>query len=160
MPKVADDLTDKDFQNHPVWKFSSKEEPDETAVVPLKKLPVQNLDGKIAGCKVKFSNGTEHMAMLGNIDTGNPDITEHFLSVSIWKSGKWFHLARYFDPDHKRKGPTALARFLGVKVSDIFPISYDIRKISNGRKGSLVGKVFKEPRKRLSSEERIELALL
>lgn len=160
MPKVVDELTEKDFQTHPVWEFSSIEEPDETVVVPIKKLPTPNLDGKIVGCEVIFSNGSSHTAMLGNVDTENPKSTEQFLGISIWKNGKWFHLSRYFDPDYKQNGPAALSKFVGVNVQEIFPISYDIRKYSRGKKGSLVGKILKEPRKRLSSEDRIELSLL
>jgi hypothetical protein len=86
-------------------------------------LPVSKVTGKIVGTPVLLASGREVWALIGNVDSTNPRLTEHFLTLSIEREGKWFHLARYHDCDYAERGPDALAQFLGVPVTDIFPIS-------------------------------------
>lgn len=159
MEKMADKLKEKDFLAHPVWEFINDDEIGELAVKPIKKLPAKNLDGKLVGCQVIFSNGSTHFAMLGNIDSENPKATHEFLSISILKKGKWLHLSRYFDPDYHSNGPDALSKIFGLSKKEIFPISYDIREYSKGVVQSLVGKILEKPKDRLSQKERIALAV-
>ena len=159
MFKNADMLTEKDFQAHPVWQFVDANDKGELSVRPVKALPSRNLDGKLVGCRVSFANGSTHFAMLGNINSENHRQTEHFLTLSIWKEGKWFHLSRYFDPDLRKRGPDALSKFVGLKKSDIFPVSYDLRKYSKGVVHSLVGNIEALPKEKLSRKEIIALAV-
>ena len=59
-----------------------------------------------------------------------------------------FHLARYFDPDYESRGPDELPDFLGLSVSDVFPIAYDLRSVAKGDAEVLVGAVTRAPRER------------
>jgi len=63
---------------------------------------------------------------------------------SIEHAGKWFDLAR----------------FLGLAVDEIFPISFDLRPYVEGDPAVLQGSVLREPRERLSRDEIIAMALL
>jgi hypothetical protein len=94
------------------------------------------------------------MALIGNYNVTNPRDTQHFLTLSIERGGEWFHLARYHDVDFTDRGPEALARFLGLHVDDVFPISVDVRRYVRGDPKALIAIVLKEPQERLTEEER------
>jgi hypothetical protein len=98
-------------------------------------------------------------SFLGNIDTSNPRLTEHFLTISIEFNGKWFHLARYHDYDFADRSPAKLATFLGKEVDSVFPISYDIRSFAEGEPYALTGTIEKEPQERLTRAEIIAMAV-
>ena len=68
-------------------------------------------------------------------------------------------LSRYFDVDYSENGPEALARFLGLDVDEVFPISYDITRYADGNRASLVGSILKEPREKLTRAQLIALAV-
>jgi hypothetical protein len=82
--------------------------------------------------------------------------TEQFLSASVEKDGKWLHLGRYFDPPSVRFNPEKVAEFLGMKVDDVFPISYDLRPHVIGNAPPVFGTIVKDPQ-RLTKEERSAL---
>ena len=81
------------------------------------------------------------------------------MTISIERKGRWFHLARYHDADYAERGPQALARFLGLAVDDIFPISYDVRRFVKGNTAGLKGSISKEPRVRLTRAQIIDMAV-
>lgn len=157
--KPVELLTVSDLAAAPVWKYVNSDRSSETLVRAVKAVPVKQLDGKIIGAEVRLANGTLVWALVGNIDPRNPRLTEHFLTLSIEREGKWFDLARYHDSDAIDRGPEALSYFLGLPVDDIFPISYDVRAYAKGDPASLKGRVHKAPRERLSREELIALAV-
>lgn len=157
--KQVESLTVADFQAFPVWKFSLDESQDDTLVSPLKKTPVKNLDGKIVGCMVKLANGKSVWGILGNIDAAEPRLTQEFLTLSVENDGKWFHLKRYFDPGYGKSEPKGLAKFLGLDVDDVFPIVYDVTRHVAGNRDALKGEIPKKPKKKLSEDERIALAV-
>ena len=98
--------------------------------------------------------------MLGNIDPTNPRLTEHFLTVSVFRSdGALFHLARYHDLDAIERGPAALAAFLGLSLKAVFPLSYDVSAIVTGLPEVVRGTITSEPRERLTRAEVIALAV-
>jgi hypothetical protein len=148
-----------DLEKYPVWEFSNNEESDDTEVRPIKRLPVSSLAGRTIGSRVLLANGQHVWAIIGNLDTNNPQMNEHFVTLSIGWKGKWFQLARYHDPDYERRGPSAVACFLGLPVDDIFPIFYDVRKYARGERAALTGTVLKEPRSRLTRAEIIAMAV-
>lgn len=123
------------------------------------RLPVATLVGKLVGTEVMLANGESAWALVGNVDPTNVRMTEHFLTLSIERDGRWFTLARYHDIDYAEKGPDALARFLGLPVDAVFPIRYDIRRFVKGEIDALNGTISKEPRERLSRAEIIALAV-
>ena len=151
--KPAESLTVADFQAHPVWEFLNDDEIGETMARPVEKLPVETLDDRIVGTQVRLANGLEVWGLFGNFDVKNPRRTRHILALSIERSGEWFHLARYQDVDIATRGPEALARFLGLPVDDVFPISVDVRRYVRGDPAALTAVVLKEPQERLTREE-------
>jgi hypothetical protein len=151
--KPAESLTVADFQAHPVWEFLNDDEIGETMVQPVEKLPVESLDNRLIGLQVRLANGSRIWALIGNFDITNQRAIQHFLTLSIDRNGKWFHLARYHDSGFPAEGPEALARFLGLHVDDVFPISVDVRRYVRGDPTALTPIVLKEPKEKLTREE-------
>ena len=151
--KPAEALTVADFQAYPVWEFLYDDEIGETMVRPVEKLPVESLDNSVIGTQVRLANGSQVWASFGNFDVTNPRATQHFLDISIERGGKWFYLARYHDVGFTSHGPEALARFLGLGVDDVFPITVDVRRYVRGDPAALRAIVLKEPREKLTDEE-------
>jgi hypothetical protein len=153
-------LTPADFRSHPVWKYSDSDEPSETTVEPVKKLPVKSLAGALAGAEVTLACGKKAAAFLGNIEVGQPKSTEHFLTLSMFGvRGEIFHLSRYHDVDYARRGPDVLAAFLKMKKEEVFPISWDVRHLVSGAPAAAHGEILSEPRERLSRAHLIALAV-
>ncbi|MGB9116491.1 hypothetical protein [Bradyrhizobium sp.] len=150
--KPVESLTVADFEAHPVWEFLNDDEIGETFVEPVK-IPVKCLANRVLGAQVRLANGLQVWALIGNFDVTNPRATQHFLTLSIERSGKWFYLARYHDIGSTVDGPEALARFLGLGVDDVFPISVDVRRYVQGDPKALTATVLREPREKLTDAE-------
>ena len=158
--KRVEALTVADFKRFPVWTFTNNDEELEgMGVRPVRKTPVKSLDGCIIGTHVRLANGAFVWATLCNIDPVSPHSTQHFLTLSICRNSRWFHLARYHDLDRNERGPKALAAFLELPVDEVFPISYDISQYCIGESAALVGLIEKEPRERLTRAQVIALAV-
>src|SRR5450756_442436 len=151
--KPVESLTVADFKAHPMWEYLNDDEIGETMVQPVKMIPVETLDNRLLGTQVRLANGLQVWALIGNVDVTNPRATQHFLTLSIERSGKWFFLARYHDVGFTAHGPEALARFLGLGVDDVFPITVDVRRFVRGGPAALAAIVLKEPQERLTSAE-------
>jgi hypothetical protein len=158
-PKSIDLLTACDPAASPVWEYTNRGGESDLFVVAITAIPVKNLNGKVIGSQVRLANGLKQWSLIGNVDTTNPRFTEHWLTLSVERYGKWFHLARYHDHDYAERGPEALSRFLGLKVDDVFPIVYDLRVYVEGDLAELAGAVRREPRQKLSRAEVIALAV-
>jgi hypothetical protein len=156
--KPAETLTVADFKAHPVWEFLNNDEIGETMAKPVEKLPVESLDDCIVGTPVRLANGSEVWGLFGNFNVKYPRATQHFLALSIERGGTWFHLARYQDAWIESHGPDSLARFLGLGVDDICPITIDVRRYVRGDPAALVAVVRKEPQERLTREELFALS--
>jgi hypothetical protein len=154
--KLVTGLTVQDLDSAPVWQYVNNDF-NELWVKPVKKLPVKNLDGKIVGIQVRLANGFLNWSTVENIDITNPQLNEHFLTLSKFHHDQWFHLARYHDYDER--DPIALSNFIGLNIEEIFPIHYDIRDLVIGSPAFLDGLIMKEPFKMLSRQEIIELAV-
>jgi hypothetical protein len=157
--KPLESLTVADLAANPVWQYTNRDGAGETFVRAVKKIPLKNLTGKVIGTQVRFANGSQAWALIGNIDVGNPRLTEHFLTLSIERDGSWFALARYHDDDFAERYPEALSQFLGLQVDEVFPISFDVRGYAQGDPAALAGSVRKEPRERLSRADIIAMAV-
>lgn len=157
--KPIDTLSLADIEKNSVWQYVSNRNTSEVCVKPVKKVPAASSSGKVIGAQVVFASGAKVWALIGNIDTENPSLTEHFITLSIERGGVWFSLARYHDHDFSERGPDALAQFLGMKVDSIFPIVVDVRKYLQGNPDALVFEVLKEPKIKLSREEIIAMAV-
>lgn len=155
--KRVDQLSDEDLDRSPIWTFV----PDRTGALLVRpvKGPVRNFSGKLIGTFVTLANGDRVRALLGNLDPTNARLTQHFLTLSIARGGVWFHLARYHDHDFRKRGPRALATFLGLGVKDVFPISYDVRTHARGPRRVAAGTIAAKPPEKLRRSELIELAV-
>jgi hypothetical protein len=127
--KKIDALTAEDLSEHPVWEFAlDKEEEDETLVRPVKELPVRSLTNRVVGTMVHLANGAAVWAIMGNMDLENPARTREFLGLSLLWKGRW----NPFNPPHDfgdaGSEAVALAHALGLRINDVFPISYDVSK--------------------------------
>ena len=157
--KPIEALQIADIELNPVWQYTESDKPGDTVVHPVMQVPVKTLTGKVVATQVTLGNGTLVWALIGNVDVGNPRLTEHFLTVSVEKSGQWFTLSRYHDFDYADRGPEALAQFLGLPVNEVFPISYDIRRYVTGDPAGLSGQVSKDPSEKLTRAEIIAMAV-
>ena len=142
-----------------MWRFVRTDEPDESWVVPLAGRRVSSFTAKIVGTEVTLADGSRLWALFGNVDPANPELTEHFLSASFFVNRKWFHLARYHDVDVEKRGPRALASALNRRLSDVFPIQYDLRPFARGNHPALANVIRQRPRKRLTRAQVIALAV-
>ena len=160
MKRAVQSLTPEDFAKYRVWRFTGSDTPDETYVTPVRQLPVARLTACIIGGPIHLANRTVLTGLLGNLDPSNPRFTEHFLTLSVFRSdGAIFHLARYHDLDATKRGPSALAAFLGYPLDALFPITYDISSVVAGPSTALRGSISAEPRVRLTRSEIIALAV-
>ena len=157
--KNVEALTVADLKSFPVWEFVNDDEKGETAVRPVRRTPVSTLDGRLVGSMVRLANDAEVWALIGNVDASDPRSTQHFLTLTVFRDGRWFDLARYHDVDAHRRGPQALAEFLGLPIDQVFPISYDLSRLSKGDPAALIGTIEKEPRERLTRDQLIALAV-
>jgi hypothetical protein len=157
---LTDSLTSADLKNHPVWEYVNDESiAPETAIWPVQDLPVHDLNGRLTGTQVRFHDGSYHWAILNNISLQNARSTKHFLGIWIEKDGRWFELARYHDEDFEHRSPAELAKFIGIPVTEIFPIAYDISQIADGIPTVIRGKIPEVPEEQLTEEQLFELAL-
>lgn len=154
--KSIDTVSVGDLQANPVWKFCRA---GDMAIEPVKKIPCTTLNGRIVGTQVELADGTMVWALLGNIDTGNPAFSKHFMTLSIESSGDWFHLARYHDYDYDERGPAKLSEWLRKPLDQVFPINYDIRHVFKGESTALKGKIEQESSDKLTRAEIIAMAV-
>lgn len=158
--KKVEELTVDDLRAFPVWQYTNTDEHvGETVVRPVQRIPVKTLTGRIVGTQVTLANGSARWALIGNVDAGNPRLTQHFLTLSVFERNRWFTMARYHDFDAKERGPVALAAFLKLSVEAVFPIAYDISRYSVGDAGALIGIIEATPRERLTRAQIIALAV-
>jgi hypothetical protein len=150
----------EDLARFPVWEYDlgSETRPgrDETWIVPVPDLPVASLSNRVIGVGLRFG-GREVVGLLGNIDLDDPLATREFATLSVWRDGAWFHLARYFDIDRERRGPEQFAEFLSLPVGEVFPVRYDLSDIAVGHPEVVRGRIDAEPEVRLSSSQRMAL---
>jgi hypothetical protein len=158
--RSVDALTPTDLTRQPVWELVNDDsQPDETFVRPVREVPVDSLDSRVAAAEVSLQNGRRVWALLGNVDVNAPRLTRHFLTLSLYIDDAWFHLARYHDFDVEERGPGALANRLGLPLSEVFPIQYDLSQVVIGDANVVRGAVPAEPSERLSRGELISLAV-
>jgi hypothetical protein len=155
--KPFESLTVADIEAHPVWEFLNDDEVGDTMVRPVEKLPVETLENMIVGSPVRLANGWEVWALIRNFDVTNPRATEHFVTLAIEHNGEWIDLERYFDVAFASRGPMALARFLGLGVDDVFPITVDVRRYVLGDPAALTTIVLREPREKFTLTELMSL---
>jgi hypothetical protein len=157
--KSVEEIDPDDFERFPIWEYVNDDDIGETAVQPVEHIPTDSLSNRIIGTLVRLVNGSAFPALLGNIDVTDPRRTQHFLTLTIFKDGERFFLARYHDGDYDEHGPAALARFLELATDEVFPITYDIHGCCSRDSGSLAGVIEIRPREILTQSEIISLVV-
>lgn len=161
--KAFDKIRPCDLALHPVWEFCNEMEDslgDETFLRVVEDLPVDSLANRIVGTELNLANGSVVFGILQNIELYDHYQTEHFVTVTVFdKKGRSFPLARYHDVAIETYGPDALARFLRLKVADVFPLSYDISAVAIGDLASVRRKIPIRPRNPLTRSDLIRLAV-
>ena len=158
-PRPVSSLRPDDLKAHPIWRFVTDDDPDETWVLPVKGRRMGRLVGKIVCTEVILADGTRRWAMLSNIEPDDEQLTEQFLSLSLFVRGRWFHLARYHDFDARTRGPRVLAAALRRPVGKVFPIRYDLRRYVRHGASWLEGAVRRTPRHKLTRAQVIAMAV-
>lgn len=157
--KLPNALTPSDLKRFPVWEFVNDDEVGELALRPVKRVPVRSLRSRLVGSEFRLANGRRVWGLLGNVSVDDPRLTEHVRTIAVECEGVWFWMSRYHDFEAAKRGPEELARFLGLPVEDVFPITYDISSVSLGAAGALVGSIEREPRERLTRSQVISLVV-
>jgi hypothetical protein len=104
--------------------------------------------------------GSDLVCLLASVELDDALSTEEFLEVGVFgPDGRRFQLSRYFDHDYSENGPNGLAAFLNLSVEEVFPISYDISAVAVGIPDVVRGVILAAPRRRLTEDERMELAV-
>ena len=159
-PVPAEKLTEKLLRKYSVWEFCNDDEAGETLVRPVKTLPISSAGSRLVACDVRLADGTVIFGYLGNLSLTKKDQNQHFLTLSVFVGGTVEHLARYHDFDFGDRGPAWLARKLGKKVPDVFPISYDLSAIASGAADCVRGSIPAEPKTKLSRSALMQLAVV
>jgi len=163
MSKPVHCLTPEDLAKFAVWEYDltaeTAEGHDESWVRPVEHYPVTDLSNRVIGASVSLHQGTRMLGCLGNVALHGAKSTREFLTLSLWFQNEWVDLARYFDVDHAERGSLALSRRLGLPVTEVFPITYDISEHAEGLRSVLNGIIEAEPKNRLSEDERMALVL-
>ncbi len=165
--KPCDKLTPDDLKKFPVWTLDLANEGvpgrDETWMVPVRQIPVASLDGCACMANASLACGKRVVATLWGIDLKDLRRTEQFVTISLWLDGKWWALSeRSFPSDSgglESHLPSDLASKLGLDISAVFPISYDISQFASGPEVIIRGKILTERREKLTTSQRIALAL-
>jgi len=152
-------VTVEDLLKHPVWEMIEDARDPDVFVIPVSQVPVTSMMNRLAGTQLQLADGSRYWALLGNISPKDSLSTRHFLTVSICSQEKWFDLARYHDVDYSRRDGVALASFLGKKLADVFPITYDLTPLVRGDRDALVGTISHPVDSKLSEDELIRLSL-
>lgn len=159
-PRPIADLTLADFAQYPVWEFDLKSESlpgrDETWVLPVLDLPVHSLSNRVVSVSLKIGQ-QPFWGILGNVDLNDLLASREFTTLTVWIDHHWFHLARYFDIGRDQSGPEQMAAKLGLPVSAVFPIRYDLTGLAIGLPEVIRGQIEAEPDNRLTASQRMEL---
>jgi hypothetical protein len=158
--KRVEDITIDDFLTiSPIWTFSSSNTSGDMLLKPITRRHVKSFDNSIILAKAILHCGNEIDATIGNIDSENNRITNHFAILSVWKNEAWFHLARYHDSDYHARGPKQLAKHLELSLSEVFPIKWTAIPKIYSRPEQINGVIKETPDEILTREELIQLAV-
>jgi hypothetical protein len=124
----------KVLARQPVWEFINDDEhpAGDTAMRPVEHRPVDRCDGRLFGTLVTLADGSRYPAAISDLGFGPKKYRHHFRSLTIFAKGRRFHLAKYFQLWYDTEGPAALAKFLGKKPGQVFPIAYDLSALLKG----------------------------
>lgn len=137
--KYSNKLTVQDFKEFPVWEFTAKHEhiglDGDLVVIPVRNLPVSSLGGRFVGTEVKLANGCFSMVVLLGINLAK---AKPISGMVFYRDNEMLMIRRTAS---KVPGPEQVAKFLSLRLEDIFPISYDISQIAIGDASAIKGEI-------------------
>jgi hypothetical protein len=116
---------------------------------------VARAGGQLFSTNFVLACGATFPGFVGTLEESLPHLNRHLATFSFYTPGRWFHLARYHDPDYQDRGPDALAAFLGHSVEEVFPFTFDIRGLIRTPGLELSWPIERSPEKRIARRELI-----
>ncbi len=147
------------MRQHPVWEFCNDDELGELMMSPVKTLPISDAGNRLISGEFRLADGSGIFGYLGNLSLTKPETNPHFLILSLFVGKKVQDLARYHDFNFSTRGPSWLAKQLGKKKEDVFPISYDLSNVAAGKPNCVRGVILEEPLEKLSRNQIIQMAV-
>ena len=159
--RTPDTLRPADLESTPVWEFTNQEAlgDDELTLRPVRRLPVTDLENRLVGVQLRLADGSVHWGLLSNISLDAPDVTPHFLTVSVWCGDRWFPLARYHDGARDEFGLAQLAETLEKRCQQCSRSPMTSARSRRSMSVRWCGVIDAEPSARLSRTELIALAV-
>lgn len=161
-----DELNLKHLQDAPVWEYLRQAPPelirnaDDLIVQAVTEYPVTSLSNRLIGTSGILANGDVLPIILDNIHLDDVIRTKMFRTVTITRNGKWMTLARFHDAFYRMRNEDVLAKFIGLKKNQVFPISYNISSWCRGDANVLVDVIpIKSPASEMSVESWSRLAV-
>jgi hypothetical protein len=124
----------------------------------VRRLPVRCLGNRVAATTLSLSNGQRLFGTLDNVSLDHPPATRQFIGVSLYVGGNDLQLQRAQTPTFPCVNAPGIVRALGLRVEDVFPLSYDLTGLAVGHAEVIRGTIPAERPERLSGED--ELALI
>ena len=154
-------LTPRDFAKFPVGEYVLATEwipwRDETWVKPVTHLPVDSLANRLVGTTLSLANRQRFFGVLSNISVRHVRATRQFIGVEIFHERKSYALQRAQSPMIPYLNAAGLADALGLRIEQVFPISYDLSGIAVGDAEIIKGSIEAEIPEELTEEARMKL---
>jgi len=157
MRKLLSLLNPGDFIDHPVWEFGLSD--SEELWIENVDVPVSSLGGRLVGALVTLANGTRVFAMFYNLRFDDSDAAVIFLGVAIWNGSAWVHLPRPCDFGDIADDLQTAAKELGLALSEIYPLRFDLRSVLENDSPGLVRCLDLPVKTTLSMDELVAMAL-
>lgn len=141
------EITPVDLESYWLWEFVPSKDGD-LWVKPIRTSKTSKFSGRLVACQVTFADASTHPALLQGIDLEAPEYSRHNRELLLWVEARgWFCLAQYFDGTElqETRGPEVLAKLVGKRTSEIFPIHFDIRHRSTIDSSALIGEFEMAP---------------
>ena len=130
--KQAQDLGPLDFAVYPVWEFAPEVQGiDECSMIPVIQLPVENLDQRCVGTRVRLADGSTVWAVIYDLWPSTLDGTiesQTFQFINGESTCNWPEME--FQP--ATMNSVALAHFFARSVEEFFPFAYDVSRYVAG----------------------------
>ncbi len=130
--KQAGELRPADFALHPVWEFAPEDQGiDECSMIPVIDLPVDNLDQRCIGTQVRLADSSTVWVVFFDLWPSTLEGTVKSQKFRFFSGEKFCDWPKdEFQPETANS--SALAKFLGRAVDDVFPFTYDVSDLVNG----------------------------
>lgn len=159
MEKALYSIEVEDLQASSIWRFI----PSRDGKQWLKSLRLKRtkLTGNhVVACELLTPSRSKLWGLIEGLDPENPLFSFHWRKLYIFlRPGSWYELARYHDFDYSTHGPGGLAKALGRKTEEIFPLTFDVSHLSILASEVFSGTFEANPKNQLTRREIIGLVV-